>query len=241
MIQTQATVVDIQYSPNKEVAFVYFKPEQKFTFQEGQFIFLERMWFAYPDGKAMKNAYSIGTINTQLQDTWIIGTIVKKSSEWGMSEYLTKHICIGDSIKLTGPLWHFVDKKLSRNYVFVSIGSGITPVYALYNSLLQTQDFDRIINVFGERHKENILPTVMQDYTSSDHRISHMLYLSQEKDLPTWWQAGYVQQALEYIFETFTDQKFQIFLCGKPVMVDDVVAILLDRGIEKEYIHFEKY
>jgi len=46
---------------------------------------------------------------------------------------------------------------------------------------------------------------------------------------------------LEYIFEAFLDQKFQIFLCGKPVMVDDVVAILLDRGIEKEYIHFEKY
>jgi ferredoxin-NADP reductase len=241
MIQTQATVVDIQHSPNKQVAFVYFKPEETFTFQEWQFIFLERLWFAYPDGKAMKNAYSIGTTNTLLQEQWVIGTIVKKSSQWGMSEYLTQHIAIWDTIKLTGPLGHFVDKKISRNYVFVSIGSGITPVYSLYNRLLQSQDFDRIINIFGERHKENLLPTVVDAYTSNDLRVTNMLYLSQEKELPVWWQAGYVQQALEYVFEVFTDQEFQIFLCGKPVMVDDVVAILLDRGIEKEYIHFEKY
>ena len=43
MIQTQATVVDIQHSPNKQVAFIYFKPEQTFDFQAGQFIFLERL------------------------------------------------------------------------------------------------------------------------------------------------------------------------------------------------------
>jgi len=71
----------------------------------------------------------------------------------------------------------------------VSIGSGITPVYSLYNALIQTKDFDNIINVFGERHKENIIPVVMQSYTSSNPRIQHMLYLSQEKDLPTGWQA----------------------------------------------------
>lgn len=241
MIQTQATVVDIQHSPNKEVAFIYFKPEETFSFQEGQFMFLERSWFAYPDGKAMKNAYSIGTTSTLLQEKGIIGTIVKKSTVWGMSEYLTQHITIGDTIKLTGPLGHFVDKKLTPNYVFISIGSGITPVYALYTQLIQSGNFDRIINVFGERHADNILPTVMQSYTSDDPRVTHMLYLSQEKDLPVTRQAGYVQQALEYIFETFENQKFQVFLCGKPVMVDDVVAILLDRGIEKEHIHFEKY
>jgi ferredoxin-NADP reductase len=241
MIQTQATVVDIQHSSNSEVAFIYFKPEEPFTFQEWQFIFLERLWFAYPDGKAMKNAYSIGTTNTLLQKQWIIGTIVKKSSEWWMSAYLTQHIAIWDTIKLTGPLGHFVDKKLSSNYVFISIGSGITPVYALYTHLIQSGVFNCIINVFGERHTENILPIVMQSYVSDDSRVKHLLYLSQEKALPIGWQPGYVQQALEYIFETFADQKFQIFLCGKPVMVDDVVAILLDRGIEKEYIHFEKY
>jgi len=241
MIQTQATVVDIQHSPNKQVAFIYFKPEQTFDFQAGQFIFLERLWFSYPDGKCMKNAYSIGTTNTLMQEQCIIGTIVKQSSTGWMSEYLTQDIIIGDKIKLTGPLWHFIDKTLSRNYVFISIGSGITPVYSLYNTLIETQNFDHIINVFGERHKDNLIPTVIQSYTSGDHRIENMLYLSQEKDLPVGWEAWYVQQSLEHIFEKFVDKKFQIFLCGKPVMVDDVVSILLDRWIEKEYIHFEKY
>jgi len=59
MIQTQATLVDIQHSPNKQVAFLYFKLDEIFNFKEGQFVFLERLEFSYPDGKAMKNAYSI--------------------------------------------------------------------------------------------------------------------------------------------------------------------------------------
>lgn len=241
MIQTQATVVDIEYSPNKEVAFIYFKPEQSFSFQEGQFIFLERIWFAYPDGKAMKNAYSIGTTNKLLQEKWIIGTIVKKSTEWGMSEYLTKKIAIGDTINMTGPLGHFIDNKISHNYVFMSIGSGITPVFALYNKLLEEKKFDRIVNVFGERYKENLLSSVVDAYNNNSETIQQFLYLSQEKDLPDWRESWYIQQALDIIFDIFAKEKFQVFLCGKPVMVDDVVAILTDRWVEKDYIHFEKY
>jgi len=241
MIQTQATVVDIEHSPNQEVAFIYFKPEQSFTFQEGQFIFLERIGFAYPNGKAMKNAYSIGTTNKFLQEKWLIGTIVKKSTEWGMSEYLTQKITRGDTIKMTGPLGHFVDNGISNNYVFMSIGSGITPVFALYSKLLEEKKFDRIVNVFGERHKENLLSSVVDAYSNKSEAIQQYLYLSQEKNLPDWRQSWYIQQALDSIFDIFAKEKFQIFLCGKPVMVDDVVAIFTDRWIEKEYIHFEKY
>jgi len=241
MIQTQATVVDIQHSSNKQVAFVYFKLDQSCIFQEGQFMFLERLWFTYPDGKLMKNAYSIGTTNSLLQDKGIIGTIVKKSSEGGMSDYLTQHIKIGERIKITLPLGHFIDKKISHNYVFISIGSGITPVYAIYNQLIETGNFNYIINIFGDRYKENILSIVQQNYKSDDYRIKHLLYLSQEKDLPLSRKKGYVQDGLDVVFETFNWQEFQIFLCGKPAMVDDVVAILLDKGVQKHYIHFEKY
>lgn len=148
-----------------------------------------------------------------LQEEGIVGTIVKKSSEGGMSEYLTQHIAVGDVIKITAPLGHFVDKKLSKNYVFISIGSGITPVYGIYSKLLGTGNFDRIINVFGERHIANIIPAIEQNYCSSDSRIEHMLYLSQEENPPDHWQKGYIQQSLEPIFERFVDENFQVFLC----------------------------
>jgi ferredoxin-NADP reductase len=120
-----------------------------------------------------------------------------------MSDYLTQYITVGDKIKMTAPLGHFIDKKISRNYVFISIGSGITPVYALYTNLLQTGDFDHIINIFGERYKENLLPIVQEQYAYNDSHVSQMLYLSQETELPLGRQAGYVQQALESVFEVF--------------------------------------
>lgn len=241
MIQTQATLIDIQHSPNKQVAFLYFKVDDTFSFQEGQFVFLERLWFSYPDGKAMKNAYSIGTTNHTLQKEGIIGTIVKKSSEWWMSEYLTQTMKIGDKIKCTWPLWHFFDKGISKYYLFVSIGSGITPLFSMYTKLLQTQEFDKIINVFWERTKDLLLPSVMQAYDMHTSQINNLLYLSQETALPENRSPGRIQQWLQNITEKFDGELFQAFICGKPVMVDEVVALLLQQWVPRECISFEKY
>lgn len=67
MIQTQAQVVDIQYSTNKQVAYITFAPNETFTFHAGQFAFLEIPDHNDIDGKPLKKAYSIGSTNEQLQ------------------------------------------------------------------------------------------------------------------------------------------------------------------------------
>ena len=241
MLQTQATLIDIQHSPNKQVAFLYFKLDDLFDFKEGQFVFLERLEFSYPDGKAMKNAYSIWTTNTMLQDQWIIGTIVKKTSEWWMSDYLTQGMKIGDKIKCTWPLGHFIDKEMSYNYLFVSIGSGITPLFSMYTQLLQTKKFNKIVNIFGERTKDMLLPSVLASYDISTEQVHNLLYLSQETDMIDGWRTGRIQQWLENVSSLFDGQWFQAFLCGKPEMVDSVVDMLTSQWVSKEYISFEKY
>ncbi len=104
MIQTQAKVVDIQYSPNKLVAYITFAPEESFSFHAGQFAFLEIPDTQDADGKALKRAYSIGSSNEQLQTEGTFTTLVKKTRDGGMSDYLTNKLHIGDTIKCTAPL-----------------------------------------------------------------------------------------------------------------------------------------
>ena len=101
-----------------------------------------------------------------------------------MSEYLTSIVRVGDTIKCTAALGHFIDTKIAPNYLFISIGSGITPVFALYTECIQQGNDNKIVNIFGERFAKNILPTVQQSYQSSHANIKHLLYLSQEKDIP---------------------------------------------------------
>ena len=49
----------------------------------------------------MKNAYSIGSSYEEYEQKGVFSTIVKKSSETGMSAYLTQEIQSGDTMQCT--------------------------------------------------------------------------------------------------------------------------------------------
>ena len=89
MLVTQALCSRISYSPDGRVTFVYCRPEQKFTFLEGQFMMLEILGHTRLDGKALKNSYSIATTSHMLQEQGEIGFVVKKASDDGVSDFLT--------------------------------------------------------------------------------------------------------------------------------------------------------
>ena len=72
-------------SPSGYVSYLLFQPETTFTFSEGQFVMIE----VEIDGKVIKKPYSIATTNKMMQEEKLFGVVVKKTSEKGMSDYLT--------------------------------------------------------------------------------------------------------------------------------------------------------
>ena len=96
MITTNASLVHKYDSPSDYVSLVLFQVEDVFTFQEGQFVMIE----AEVNGKVSKKPYSIATTNKQLQEEKTIGIVVKKTSDHGMSDWLTHQIKIGDSVQI---------------------------------------------------------------------------------------------------------------------------------------------
>lgn len=92
MITTNITLKHKELSASSQVAFLQFAVEEKMSFVEGQFVMLETDRIQDHKGNDMKRAYSIGTTNKQLQEDGIIGTIVKKTSETGMSAFLVDTI-----------------------------------------------------------------------------------------------------------------------------------------------------
>ncbi len=81
MIKTQATISHIEYSPSGDVTFVRFVPDEKFSFQEGQFVMIESTFNHVELGKPLKKPYSIATTNDELQTKGTLGVIVKKTVE----------------------------------------------------------------------------------------------------------------------------------------------------------------
>ncbi len=130
-------------------------------------------------GKPLKKPYSIATTQAELDRDGTIGVIVKKTMDGFMSEYLTKTVAVGDTIVVTGPLGHMIDKGENNRYLLVSTGSGVSPMVGLYTQLSKKTDAS-IVNIFGERYHHHILPSVEQTFSSDRDNVKHILFLSQD-------------------------------------------------------------
>ena len=223
MIQTQAQVVDIQHSANKQVAHITFAPLDIFSFHAGQFAFIEIPGQKDIDNKALKKAYSIGSTNAQLQTDRTFTTIVKKTRDGGMSDYLTQKLHIGETVTCTAPLGHLAKESRHQTYLLISTGSGITPIYSIYQTLVASGQYDKIAHIYGERHQDFLIDSISSSRQDSEH-IKHFLYLSQ--DQKNGRQKGHIQASIDKALQFLDTKNIQVYSCGKPSMVEDIAKIL---------------
>jgi ferredoxin-NADP reductase len=76
-----------------------------------------------------------------------------------------------------------VDPGISDKYLLISIGSGVTPIVSLYKHLAKSKPSAQIVNIYGERHAQDILPSI-QELFIDNASMHNILYLSQEESLP---------------------------------------------------------
>lgn len=190
----------------------------------------------------MKKPYSIASTNKQLQEEKLIWVVVKKASENGMSNYLTNQIALDDQIILKWPVGHYIDPQEYKNYLFISIGSWLSPNFWIFQHLVyESQDYNKIVNILWERTSEELVPYIQDRFTlHGSPRVTNFFCLSQaswadEKYIP-WYVQTKLSDAVDILWTATT-----CFVCGSPAVVTDVVYQLTQLGIAKEDIVVEKY
>jgi ferredoxin-NADP reductase len=193
-------------------------------------------------GNKVKKPYSIATTNLQLTEQKLIWFVVKKTSSRGMSDRLTQEIQVGDTVQLKWPVWHYTDHGRHRNYLFVSVGSGLSPNVGHFRRLVyETHQYDKIVNLFGERYYQHIIPQIEELFLGGEQQhVTNLLYLSQEPQPPVGYFHGHIQQGIDQAI-SYLGLETSCFLCGKPEMVEDVRDRLEELGIASPDITFEKY
>jgi ferredoxin-NADP reductase len=144
---------------------------------------------------------------------------------------------------MTWPVGRFVDDSASRNYLFISVGSGLSPCFSIYQQLIRTDHYDKIANLFGERVLDHIPWEVLDAYSIQSDKIYNQICLSKEEKIPAYagMTKGYVQSGLDDALAFLGTQDVTVFVCGLPAMCDEVAQILQDKGIEKRRLVIEKY
>lgn len=238
MITTQAQLVKKYSSPSEIVSYIIFQVEKHFEFLEGQFVMIE----ADLQWKTVKKPYSIATTNKMMIDEKHLWVVVKKTSDRWMSDFLTQHLHPWDTVTVKWPVWHYVDPKQNRNYLFVSAWSWLSPnVWLFHNLVYETRRYDRIVNVFWERYFSHIVPEIESLFTDhGQENVYNLFFLSQESTIPQWYMKWHVQDWISWAIELLGND-ITAFICGKPEMVTDVQQNLIAQWVPKDQIVFEKY
>jgi ferredoxin-NADP reductase len=117
----------------------------------------------------------------------------------------------------------------ATGYLLISVGSGLSPMVGLYNAILDEHPEAHIAHLFGERYMSHVLPSVHALCTSSQTDATHHgLYLSREEYLPKGRHTGYIHAGIPTALTFLEGRSVEVFLCGKPEMVDEALQRLLE-------------
>ena len=158
-----------------------------------------------------------------------------------------------------------IDSWIHDNYLLISVGSGLSPMLGLYESIVAKQQAtSKIAMLFGERYINHILPSTLELFKKDNENIFRRLCLSRQErpialdkensesqvDISTkknnlrpvaYAKKGYVQTGLDEAMEFLGTKEISVFICGKPEMVDDVRGKLVEKWVDTKNIKFEKY
>lgn len=164
------------------------------------------------------------------------------------SEYL-KNLKPGDEVRFLAPLGIFVmESRLRQGYVeprekkllFVATGTGIAPLRSMILDLLRDkQDARPMWLYWGLRFVEDM-------FWEEEFRQMHEFFENFNFHLtlskpPNHWPLcnGYVTDCLKD--ELKLNAGWGVYLCGSKEMVVDGNKLIVEMGVPKEQVHFEKF
>ena len=118
-----------------------------FSFKPGQFVMVEKEI----NGETLRRYYSIySSIGKAIK----LGIKVKK--EDGFTNYVKETLQVGDTLQVAPPM---DDVKIdlsqkNKNYLGITIGSGITPFFSIIQSIIQKSPTNKFVLIYGNHAEE---------------------------------------------------------------------------------------
>ncbi|MFB6273415.1 MAG: ferredoxin--NADP reductase [Salinibacter sp.] len=197
-----------------------------FDFVPGQHVSVA---FEDEDGRRRYRPYS--PVSQPGTDT--IALAIKRYPDGACSSWMHERT-VGDTISITSPSGNLGLQALDRDVVFLSTGTGITPMIAMSTQYLRTGEGQATF-LFGERTQEDLMFRETLDLYAASHANFRVGYVLSHEEWagPT----GFVQDHLSDYVDA--DAAPHYYVCGVPQMVVDTTALLHDRGVPEDRVFTE--
>ncbi len=201
----------------------------EFPFTPGQFVSIKEQ----VAGKEVTRAYSIASAPNGNRFALCLNLVAE-----GLVSPRLFALAPGEHIEVQEPLGYFTLRHPERPAVFVATGTGIAPFRSiLHTSLPQSAP---ITLLFGVRHAHGVL--YRDEFETLAQRHKHFRFIPSVTRPDDSWKGvtGRVQVHLENALAEHASTP-DVYICGLKEMVDDVRALLKQKGFDRKQIIYEKY
>lgn len=185
-------------------------------------------------------AYSLSSAPSSHNQVEIIVRLVPGGLCTG---YIFNQLEEGDEVYLTGPYGEFVlQEKSAKEIICVAGGSGVAPIKAIITHLFFEQNTERKVTYFfGARAVKDLYYYKECLELAKKQRNFTFVPVLSEMDPGDKWdgETGFVHTVVDKMYDNCADM--EAYLCGPPVMVDAVTAVLKKKGMPESSIYFDKF
>lgn len=175
----------------------------------------------------------------------------KRVKDGRVSNHIADTLKVGDTVDVMPPFGGFKltpDPKARRTHYFFGGGSGITPLYAMINAVLEHEPHSVAHLIYGNTNADSIL--FAEDFDALAVALPERFTLRHILSSPSmwsWfqpWRKGRVDaEAIAAAIEETPPvaQDVQYWICGPSGMNAGVKAALMGMDVPAELIHFESF
>ncbi|NRO95031.1 2Fe-2S iron-sulfur cluster binding domain-containing protein [Paraburkholderia sp. NMBU_R16] len=207
-----------------------------FVFEPGQFVTLE----LEIDGETINRCYTISSAPTRPHT---ISITVKRVPGGKVSNWLHDNLRAGDTVRVLGPAGAFTcARRPSGKYLFLSAGSGITPLMSMSRTHHELGEDRDIVFLHSARTPDDIIFARELDLIASNHRHFRTAFVCERIGQRSNWSGvtGFLTlPLLSLIAPDFMER--EIFTCGPAPYMEAVRKMLADAGFDRSRYHEESF
>lgn len=217
-------------------AFYFDTTNTGITFIAGQFVTVTIPDLNVADGKGNERHYSIA--NASGEDN-LIEIIIRKSDS-DFFKYIL-NLPIGSELSFDTPRGEITSNRIVESQfipVFVSGGTGITPVRSIL------KDFDlkgvkkEVILFYANRSKESaVFLDELSEYSNRKKEFKFIPIFEENADVKNAEKKYFSEEILKKYIKDFSNHVF--YITGPPLMLSEAIKVLVNCGIPDEMIVIE--
>ena len=152
----------------------------------------------------------------------------------------------GDEVTISGPYGEFFIKDTDNEMVYVGGGAGMAPLRSHIFELFRGRKTNRQVSYwYGGRSRRELF--YEDDFERLENEFDNFrFHLALSEPLPedNWkGHTGFIHQVLydNYLKDHPAPEDIEYYMCGPPMMIQAVQAMLDDLGVEPENIAFDDF